>query len=94
MNTVEASQSTKNVKKQKQKKVSKQKVQKNVEKKGEHYEMDDYELLLARHQLIQQQLQKVKGTLFISKSLKVLQQSRNSWNVFKIAIFTIRYNVE
>ena len=94
MNTVEASQSTKNVKKPKQKKVSKQKVQKNVEKKGEHYEMDDYELLLARHQLIQQQLQKVKGTLFISKSLKVLQQSRNSWNVFTIAIFTIRYNVE
>ena len=92
MNTVEASQSTKNVKKPKQKKVSKQKVQKNVEKKGEHYEMDDYELLLARHQLIQQQLQKVKGTLFIS--LQVLQQSRNSWNVLTIAIFIIRYNVK
>jgi len=25
------------------------------------YEMDDYELLLARHHLIQQQLQKVEG---------------------------------
>ena len=87
MNTVEASQSTKNVKKPKQKKVSKQKVQRNVEKKGEHYEMDDYELLLARHQLIQQQLQKVKGTLFISKSLKVLQQSRKLLECFYNSYF-------
>ena len=31
-----------------------------------HYDMDDYELLLARHQLIQQQLQKVKGNNFLN----------------------------
>lgn len=32
-------------------------------KTNSDFEMDDYELLLARHQLIQQQLQKVKGKI-------------------------------
>ena len=60
MKNVESTLPTKDTKKPK---ISKQKVEKKVEKKGQQYDMDDYELLLARHQLIQQQLQKVKGTL-------------------------------